>query len=230
MITFIEVLDGPESGSRFQASENTTLGRTNADIVIQDSKISGTHARIQADSKGRLTLVDLDSINGIYVNGQRVKKVSLLQGVIFTIGRTQFRVVLIEEKQAKEEVGVIRGWRDILQRSLLNIISYDKPSNIKIEGFTPPIRLKFITGIQTDEEVILGYGPRKFGSSSLDIELLDQEAPMAAFELHPGPGMVEFINKAPGKVKLNQKSISKQMLQDDDLISVGATTIKITYL
>jgi len=42
--------------------------------------------------------------------------------------------------------------------------------------------------------------------------------------------MVEFINKAPGKVKLNQKPTSKQMLQDDDLISVGTTTIKITYL
>jgi pSer/pThr/pTyr-binding forkhead associated (FHA) protein len=230
MITFIEVLDGPEAGSRFQANENTTLGRTNADIVIQDSKISGTHARVQADNKGQLVLVDLDSINGIYVNSQRVKKVSLLQGVIFTIGKTQFRVVLIEEKQAKQEVGIIRSWRDVLQRSLLDTINYDKPSDIRLEGFTPPIRLKFITGIQTDEEVILGYGPRMFGSNCLDIELLDQEAPQNAFELHPGPGMVEFVNKAPGKVKLNQKSTSKQMLQDDDLISVGATTIKITYL
>ena len=48
------------------------LGRTQEnDVLLQDPKISGRHARISLDGPN-VTLVDLGSTNGTYVNGQRV--------------------------------------------------------------------------------------------------------------------------------------------------------------
>lgn len=205
------------------------MGRSKADIVIKDPKISSTHAQFVLDGKGQLTLQDLDSSNGIHISGRRVKKVALLPGVIFEVGRTQFKVITVEEEQAIDFSRFVT-WRTILRESLID--APDKISNSKagIQSFTPTLRLQFLQGIQAEEEIILGYGPRTAGSNGLDIELLDEDAPRDAFELIPGPGMVEIKIKARGQVLLNNKSISSDMLKDGDLISVGNTLIKVSYV
>ncbi|WII72992.1 FHA domain-containing protein [Bdellovibrio sp. 22V] len=229
MVTFIEIVDGPNEGSRFKVEEGLTLGRSNADIVVKDPKVSSRHAQFSLDGKGQFVLVDLESSNGIHINGRRVKKVALLPGVIFELGRTQFRVVTVEEELAIDFSRLIT-WRSILKDSLSNVEAPKKSKKARLQRFSPALKLTFIQGIQTDEEIILGYGPRKAGADSLDIELLDEEAPKEAFELHPGPGMVELKNKSPGRVTLNNKSIDAEMLKDGDLISIGNTLIKVSYL
>ena len=229
MVTFIEIMDGPNEGSRFKVEEGLTLGRSKADIIIKDGKVSSTHAQFALDGKGRYVLQDLDSSNGIHISGRRVKKVALLPGVIFELGRTQFKVVTVEEKLALDFSRLIT-WRSILKDHLAGVAAPDKPEKISLQSFSPALRLLFIQGIQSDEDIILGYGPRSAGADSLDIELLDEEAPQEAFELHPGPGMVEIQIKAKGRVTLNNKTIDAEMLKDGDLISVGNTLIKVTYV
>ncbi|WP_374076580.1 FHA domain-containing protein [Bdellovibrio bacteriovorus] len=229
MVTFIEIVDGPNEGSRFKVEEGLTIGRSKADIIVKDPKASSTHAQFAIDGKGQYVLLDLDSSNGIHIAGRRVKKVALLSGVIFEIGRTQFKVVTVEEELAIDFSRLIT-WRSILKDKLGNFLESpgEKPKNM--QGFSPALKLTFTQGIQTDEEIILGYGPRYAGADSLDIELLDEEAPKEAFELHPGPGMVQIKIRAPGRVTLNNKSIDAEMLKDGDLISLGNTLIKVTYL
>ncbi|QDK36126.1 FHA domain-containing protein [Bdellovibrio sp. NC01] len=229
MATFIEIIEGANEGSRMQVSEGMTLGRSKADIVIKDPKVSGTHAEIALNNKGQLVLVDLESSNGIHISGRRVKKVTLLPGVIFEVGRTVFKVITVEEEQAIN-FEIFVTWRSILGQKLTETPIADEEVKIKPESFSPAVKLSFIQGIQTDEEIILGYGPRKAGSDSLDIELLDEDAPREAFELHPGPGMVELKIKAPGRVSLNNKSVESEMLKDGDLISFGTSLIKVSYL
>lgn len=229
MVTFIEIVDGPNEGSRFKVEEGLTLGRSKADIIIKDPKVSSTHAQFAIDGKGQYVLVDLDSSNGLHIAGRRVKKVALLSGVIFEVGRTQFQVVTVEEEVAIDFSRLIT-WRSIVKDKLQNLDEAKPPSPGILQSFSPALKLSFIQGIQTDEEIILGYGPRHAGSDSLDIELLDEEAPKEAFELHPGPGMVEIKIKAIGRVTLNNKSVDAEMLKDGDLISVGNTLIKVTYL
>lgn len=229
MATFIEIVDGPNEGSRFQINQGVTLGRSKADIVIKDPKVSGTHAEVALDGKGQLVLVDLDSSNGIHISGRRVKKVALLPGVIFEVGRTQFKVITVEEEQAIN-FEIFVTWRTKLAQKLTETPIMDVEPITKPEAFSPALRLTFVQGIQTDEEIILGYGPRKAGADSLDIELMDEDAPKEAFELHPGPGMVEIKIKAPGRVTLNNKSVDSEMLKEGDLISVGTSLIKISYL
>jgi pSer/pThr/pTyr-binding forkhead associated (FHA) protein len=230
MITFIEFVEGPDAGVRLRVAPNLTLGRSKADIIIRDPKISGTHAQVQSDARGQLLLIDLDSANGLYINGLRVKKVAFLHGVIFSIGRTQFRVVQAEGVDKSQEVERIDGWCSALRDSLINAECNNQTISDKFLSFSPTIKLNFIEGIQAESEIILGYGPRKFGSDSLDIEILDKDAPKEAFEIHPQEGAAEFINKAPGHVYINEKSISNKIIQEGDLISFGSTLIKISYL
>lgn len=229
MVTFIEITEGANEGSRFQAEEGLTIGRSRADVIIQDPKVSGTHAQIAVDGKGQLVLIDLDSANGILIGGRRVKKVALLSGVSFEIGHTQFKVVNVDEGFIGSFARFMT-WRSILRGRISPEGESSGGGRTILEGFSPAIKLTFTQGIQADQEIILGYGPRIAGSDSLDIELWDETTPAKAFEFRPGPGVVEIKVLAPGKVTLNNKPFDAEMLKDGDLISTGNTLIKITYL
>lgn len=229
MVTFIEIIEGSNEGSRYKVSDGVTLGRSQTDIVIKDPKVSSRHAEVSRDGKGQLVLIDLDSSNGIHISGRRVKKVALIPGVIFEIGRTQFKVVTVEEEIALDFARLMT-WRNVLQTSLPDCKVQNSAPSKTPERFSPAIKLSFVQGIQADEEIILGWGPRKAGSDSLDIELYDVDAPKDAFELLAGPGQVEIKILAPGRVTVNNKAIDGKMLRDGDTISVGNTLIKVSYL
>lgn len=117
----------------------------------------------------------------------------------------------------------------MLSGYLHGITAPERSETLSLQSFSPALRLYFIQGIQTDEEIILGYGPRQAGSDSLDIELLEDEAPRQAFELHPGPGAVEIRVLSP-QVSLNNKPVKSEILKDGDLIGLGNTLIKVSYL
>lgn len=227
MITFIEILEGSNVGSRYKVEEGATLGRGSATIVIKDPKISGVHAKFTKNEQGRWVLVDLDSANGLYISGRRVKKVSLIPGVIFEIGRTKFRVVLVAEEKA-EEFSRIVTWRSIVAETFADS---DIPSrSVNLTSFTPALQLLFTQGIQADEKYVLGYGPRQAGADCLDIELRDEEAPGSAFELSPGPdGLARITVLAPGRITVNKQGVNAETLREGDTIAFGKTVIKVSY-
>lgn len=68
-----------------------TIGRSkdNNNIVIEDSKVSRSHLQIINDDNGDYYVIDLDSTNGTFVNGNRITgKVQLHKGDIVVIGNT----------------------------------------------------------------------------------------------------------------------------------------------
>jgi len=75
--------------------DRTVIGRSrDCDIQIADPNVSRRHAEVRRDG-GAYVLVDLDSTNGIEVDGKRVKRLELGDGSRFTIGSTE--VVFSEE-------------------------------------------------------------------------------------------------------------------------------------
>ncbi len=72
----------------------TTLGRSSAnDLPIADKMLSRQHARIIRDGNGVLTIEDLGSRNGTYVNGERIVSVHPLKsGDRVTIGGVTLKV------------------------------------------------------------------------------------------------------------------------------------------
>jgi predicted component of type VI protein secretion system len=71
-----------------------TIGRTpDNDIQIDNLAVSTHHARIQFGAD-QLEIEDLESLNGIFVNNQRVQKSALRHGDTVTIGKHEILVRL----------------------------------------------------------------------------------------------------------------------------------------
>lgn len=67
----------------------TVLGRgVEADIVIDDNGVSRRHLEIKVTPE-RVTVTDLKSTNGLYVEGRKTESATLVDGNTLTIGRTR---------------------------------------------------------------------------------------------------------------------------------------------
>jgi pSer/pThr/pTyr-binding forkhead associated (FHA) protein len=80
---------GPNAGARFLLdSDTTTAGRhPNADIFLDDVTVSRRHAEFRRTTSGGFELVDAGSLNGTYVNHDRVDRVVLRTGSEVQIGK-----------------------------------------------------------------------------------------------------------------------------------------------
>lgn len=64
-----------------------TIGRTPSnDLVIDNLAVSGIHARLVLE-EGRFLLEDMHSLNGTFLNGQRIRKSQLAEGDEILIGK-----------------------------------------------------------------------------------------------------------------------------------------------
>ncbi|HBQ19146.1 MAG TPA: hypothetical protein DEF51_51140, partial [Myxococcales bacterium] len=69
------VLRGGSPGSSFELTRLTTIGRSSeCEIHIQESSISRWHARISERADGRFEVEDLQSRNGVWVDGHKVER------------------------------------------------------------------------------------------------------------------------------------------------------------
>ena len=86
--------DGPERSFPL-SKDSSTLGRhRNNDIVISDPKVSAFHSRIDRTAEG-FVLVDLESRNGSFVNGRKVRKMLLKNDDVEFVGELQKHNVLV---------------------------------------------------------------------------------------------------------------------------------------
>ena len=84
------------AGQRHELTgDRAVLGRSkDCEVQVSDPNVSRRHAEVRRDG-GSYLLVDLDSTNGIEVNGKRVKRLELRDGSRFTLGSTE--VIFSEE-------------------------------------------------------------------------------------------------------------------------------------
>ena len=85
---------GPNAGARFLLDHDlTTSGRhPDSDIFLDDVTVSRRHAEFHRDGS-TFTVRDVGSLNGTYVNRERVEAATLSNGDEVQIGK--FRLVLI---------------------------------------------------------------------------------------------------------------------------------------
>ena len=69
-----------------------TMGRaTGADFIVEATLVSRVHCRLTAGATD-LEVVDLDSTNGTFVNGERVDRALLRIGDRLGVGKVEFLV------------------------------------------------------------------------------------------------------------------------------------------
>lgn len=89
------VRNGPNEGARFSLTEgDSVIGRhPDSAICLDDVTVSRRHAHLET-SGGRVVIRDLGSLNGTYVNQERIEEVTLGHGDEVQIGR--YRMVFFE--------------------------------------------------------------------------------------------------------------------------------------
>jgi hypothetical protein len=86
------ILSGPRTGQQWPLRHGFNIGKAaNLDLVIDDGFASTHHAQIHLDGGGGVTLVDMGSTNGTFVNGVRISTVRLTHGAAIRIGQTEMR-------------------------------------------------------------------------------------------------------------------------------------------
>jgi pSer/pThr/pTyr-binding forkhead associated (FHA) protein len=90
------IITGNAAGTRFEVTkEVTTAGRDeHSDLLLDDVSVSRHHAIFTRTASGRVTLRDLNSLNGTYVNGSRVEETTLHSADEVQIGK--FKLVFWE--------------------------------------------------------------------------------------------------------------------------------------
>ena len=70
------------------------IGRaSDNDIVVSDLSVSRHHAELRRTSRGGFEIVDLDSHNGTYLNGQRITSAPVTETDLIGVGPATFRLV-----------------------------------------------------------------------------------------------------------------------------------------
>jgi pSer/pThr/pTyr-binding forkhead associated (FHA) protein len=89
---------GPNAGSRFVLERGqTTIGRhPGSDIFLDDVTVSRRHAEIY-NNDASFTVTDVGSLNGTYLNRERIESADLHSGDEVQIGK--FRLVFLHEVQ-----------------------------------------------------------------------------------------------------------------------------------
>ncbi len=73
-----------------------TIGRsTGAELILDAALVSRLHCRVEAHEE-TLEVIDLESTNGISVNGERVSRAHLIPGDRLRVGRVDLQVGRVE--------------------------------------------------------------------------------------------------------------------------------------
>jgi signal transduction histidine kinase len=121
------VIKGRDRGRRFELEQDTVaIGRDSVNSIhLHDTEASRRHAEVRRDGSG-FTLTDLDSSNGTFVNGRRVKQHDLASGdqvrmgtsVMLYTGPSEHTAVnaaegidIVDQNAGHEESRIVRSMR-----------------------------------------------------------------------------------------------------------------------
>lgn len=98
MTIALRFISGKYQGGEFPLEEGreVVIGRsTDLDMVLVDEMVSRRHAKLVLGA-GKVELTDLDSTNGVFVNGERVRQASVGIGDRILVGSNILRLVQLE--------------------------------------------------------------------------------------------------------------------------------------
>ena len=108
---------GPDAGKEYRLrSGHSTIGRdATADVVLSDPLVSKLHARVEVGSS--FELVDLNSANGVLVDGGLVSRLRVIPGTIVTLGDTDISIIRVGSHDSDVEAVLERGGGLMFNRS-----------------------------------------------------------------------------------------------------------------
>jgi hypothetical protein len=94
----LAVLQGKASGQIFPITKSrSTIGRSGTDIMLDDAECSRKHAVVEIQG-ARVTVTDLGSTNGTFVDGQRIDRQELDKHSEFRIGEHVMMLIVTDRE------------------------------------------------------------------------------------------------------------------------------------
>ena len=220
-----------------------TIGRTPSnDLVIDNLAVSGIHARLVLDG-GRFLLEDMHSLNGTFLNGQRIRKSQLAEGDEILVGKHTL-IFRGEGSMPKADPALDRT-RPIRQRSEETRVQDTKQgrefpakaTSVASEGVSPTTREKIasltvLDGKTDRREYILTGKLCVIGKSDLaTVKLRGWFAPKVAAIINRKEGRY-FIapSEKAGAAKVNAEPLrAPRDLQEGDTIEVSGAKMQFYF-
>jgi DNA-binding NtrC family response regulator len=132
----LRVKDGSDKGAQITvARSRITIGRSAVnDLVLSDTSVSGTHAEIVIGDSG-VQIHDLESTNGTYVAGIRIRSAWLDPGTVVKVGKTDVELLSADEVQVpisgEDHFGALYG-RSPAMREVFAILERVAPTEMSV--------------------------------------------------------------------------------------------------
>jgi RND superfamily putative drug exporter len=195
----LRVTRGNARGQRLAVGDELFIGRAMGaeGSLGDDPGLSRRHARVARDADGLLTVEDLGSANGTFVNGHRIDAPQTLEaGDIVTMGATDLEVMRGEASAAVPAVARL----------------------MVVEGPASGRRL-------TDDDLVLGRTVEGEGGLGDDPELSRRHARVARDDA--GRLLIEDLGSANGTFVNGVAVQAVRVLAVGDLVRVGQTTLRV---
>ena len=198
----LRVSEGKERGKVMRVDADLLLGRQAPDEEGKlggDPRISRRHARVWRDEDGRLSVEDLGSANGTFVNDARISAARVLEsGDLVRVGSTVLEVTA--------------GARQVAERP-----SAEAPAVLTISGEG--------RRLSVTDELVIGRGVSGEGRLSEDLELSRRHA--RVWREADGRIMVEDLGSANGTFVNGERVRSPRQLDAGDKVRVGSTVLEV---
>jgi pSer/pThr/pTyr-binding forkhead associated (FHA) protein len=110
----LRFISGKYQGGEFplQDGQQIVIGRSSdLDMVLVEEMVSRRHAKIVVEG-GQITIEDLGSTNGTFVNGEKVQRAALREGDRVLIGTSILKVVSVAEAAARPTLEAVAAQRE----------------------------------------------------------------------------------------------------------------------
>jgi pSer/pThr/pTyr-binding forkhead associated (FHA) protein len=216
----LRVSEGKERGKRLNVATDLLIGRVVPEHdgrLGEDPEISRRHARVSRGADGQLTIEDLGSANGTFVNDERIDTPrTLAVGDVVKMGKTVLQVT----PGSADESGTPRPAPRGPAAEPLGAIAEAAAELVVSAGRAPGRRLTL------RDELVIGRGVSGEGRLSDDADLSRRHARIARDAR--GRVTIEDLGSANGTFVNGQRVRGRQALNVGDSVQVGSTTLQLT--
>ena len=195
-----------------------TLGRaTTNDIVLTQGRVSRIHAQVECTDDG-VTLSDLNSSNGVWVNGEKISEVNLKPGDKFSISDCILQY-LPSTQDTHEEATLINSEKELeLTLAQMTVpLSLNETSLPRLVVHAPDRTWEILL---TEDAYTIG----RSSNNNLVLDYLKTSREHARIE-RKGDGFILRDLKSTNGTFVKDSRIDQHLLQDNDTFRIGPVRI-----
>jgi pSer/pThr/pTyr-binding forkhead associated (FHA) protein len=225
----LTVLEGKDVGKTVLVDKpDFTIGRENADMVLNDTQASRKHALIQLHDR-RIVLKDLDSTNGTFIGTRQIKEEELKHLDEISIGNTRLLITIFETPDTMPEGS---GGTVLLKDevSVEGTTRIQRPDDVEFKlPYKQKIYLDIIEGIQKGSVYEFASGRVVIGRTDGDLIIDDPNISKKHAVIETWSRDTYFIRDlaSTNGTYINGQRITTTKIKNGDIITVGNTKLRL---